>query len=230
MIRKIKTIVLVFFALFAIPFTSGSFRGKFLDQNDLQEDRARFWFNFYSKNARKTFLQHLANGEDFRIHIESIFTSYGIPLELYYLGLIESGYKRMAISKARARGPWQFMADTGIKYGLRVDSEIDERVDVSKSTRAAGKYLLDLYDIFHSWALASAAYNAGESKVLGAIRKGETRDLRILCEKRFIPQETCDFVTKIWVAKELDLRRNEFGLPEFKRVNNSDQLFRSRSI
>lgn len=196
-------------------------RGNFFEQNALQEKRARDWFYFYTGRARRTFVAHLEKGTAYRALVENVLASYGLPRELYYLGLIESGYDTKATSKVGARGPWQFMEGTAIKYGLKIVSHktnknlklLDERLSVPKSTHAAANYLLDLYNIFYDWALAAAAYNSGEYKVLDAVRKGNSRNMRELCDRKLLAQETCDFVAKIWVAKELDLRREEFKLP-----------------
>ncbi|MBI2520604.1 MAG: transglycosylase SLT domain-containing protein [Bdellovibrio sp.] len=184
----------------------------FFTKSEIEEGRARFWFKYYTQEGRQNFLRHLQNGENYRGLVEFTLASYGLPSELYYLGLIESGFIPQSVSSAKARGPWQFMPATGMKYGLRIDDYVDERMSVPKSTKAASHYLLDLYNIFNDWALAAAAYNAGEYKVLDAVRKGNTRNLRILCEQKLLVVETCDYVAKIWVASQLDRRRSEFGI------------------
>lgn len=94
----------------------------------------------------------------------------GLPEELSWLPLIESGYKPRALSRARALGLWQFIASTGYRYGLKRDKFIDERMDPVKSTRAAIKYLQELHDFFGDWSTAIAAYNCGEIRVQNVIR------------------------------------------------------------
>lgn len=118
--------------------------------------------------------------------MRAIFQEHGLPRDLVNMAYIESAFKVQAYSRARAVGIWQFMAGTGRKYGLRIDWWLDERRDPEKATRAAAAYLRDLYGIFEDWTLAVAAYNAGEGKVGGAIRRQKTTDFWRLR----LPQET----------------------------------------
>jgi membrane-bound lytic murein transglycosylase D len=104
--------------------------------------------------------------------------------------MIESGFDPVAVSRAGAKGLWQFMAPTARQYGLRVDRWLDERLDPEKATVAAANYLSDLYKIFGSWELVQAAYNAGEMKVLRAIQGTGTRDFWSLTGSRFLRDET----------------------------------------
>src|SRR5690606_21088104 len=113
----------------------------------------------FTVKQRDRFQRFLNNGEEYRHHIEAIFQEYGLPKELYYVGLIESGYYLGARSHASAVGPWQFIRGTGRRYGLRINSDIDERRDLFKSTHSAAQYFKDLHKMFSSWELALAAYN-----------------------------------------------------------------------
>jgi membrane-bound lytic murein transglycosylase D len=132
--------------------------------------------------------------------IRGVLKSRGLPEELAYTAMIESGFNPLAVSRVGAKGMWQFMAGTARRYGLRVDQWIDERLDPEKSTVAAAAYLNDLYSMFGSWALAQAAYNAGEVKVSRAIRATGSSDFWTLAKTNHLKTETKDFVPAIQAA------------------------------
>jgi membrane-bound lytic murein transglycosylase D len=110
------------------------------------------------------------------------------------MALIESGLNPYAYSRARAVGMWQFITLTGRKYGLRVNWWVDERRDPEKSTIAAAKYLKDLYEMFECWYLAAAGYNAGEYKIINAIKRYRTEDFWTLTKHRYLKRETKNYV------------------------------------
>jgi peptidoglycan lytic transglycosylase D len=132
--------------------------------------------------------------------IREVLKSRGLPEELAYTAMIESGFNPVAVSRVGAKGMWQFMAGTARRYGLRVDQWIDERLDPEKSTVAAASYLHDLYNQFGSWALAQAAYNAGEVKVSRAIRATGSSDFWALAKTNHLRTETKEFVPAIHAA------------------------------
>ena len=107
--------------------------------------------------------------------IEDIFDSYGLPVELKYMAVIESALNPNAVSRAGATGLWQFMYSTGRMYGLTINSVVDERRDPVRATHAAAKYLKDLYGIYNDWILVIAAYNCGPGNVNKAIRRSGNR-------------------------------------------------------
>ena len=129
--------------------------------------------------------------------IEPILIREGIPENLAAVILVESAGNPLALSPKGARGLWQFMPETARRYGLRVDSEIDERVNVQKSTRAAAQYLHDLQMQFGSWPMALAAYNAGEQRLQRAIDRAGSNDFAKLSLLRYIPDETRNYVPAV---------------------------------
>ena len=129
--------------------------------------------------------------------ILEVFRQKGLPEELVFTAMIESGFDPVAVSRAGAKGLWQFMAPTARQYGLRVDRWLDERLDPEKSTVAAANYLQGPLHDFGSWDLVQAAYNAGEMKVIRAIERTGTRDFWSLTNSRLLRDETKNYVPAI---------------------------------
>lgn len=172
----------------------------------------KFWMKYFTKRDKARFMRHMKNGEKFRELIQSVFRKHGLPEDLYYVGLIESGYNTRIRSHAGAVGPWQFIKGTATRYGMKVNSHLDERRNIHKATEAAAAYFKDLYNIFGSWELALCAYNAGEYRIIGAIRKGNTRDYIQLVKKKLLPRETIYYVPKVVAARELSVNRKLYKL------------------
>ncbi len=154
------------------------------------------WIRYITTKDRERFQRFLNRGQLYREVVASVLEENDLPAELYYLAMIESGYSTSAHSHAQAMGVWQFIAGTAERYGLEVNPYVDERRDPIRSTEAAAKYLRDLYNVFGSWPLAMAAYNAGEIRVLRAVFKGRSRDFWQLVEAKVLPQETAEYVPK----------------------------------
>jgi len=143
----------------------------------------------YSEKRGATMQQAMALSEYYFPIIEEILCRYELPLELKYLAVVESMLKPTATSRAGAKGIWQFMYRTGRSFGLKIDSYVDERMDVVKATDAAARYLRYLYDMLGDWALAVSAYNCGSGNVNKAIRRADgKRDFWSVYP--YLPRET----------------------------------------
>lgn len=129
--------------------------------------------------------------------LEPILQEEGVPRGLAAVVAVESGVRSTALSSKGALGLWQLMPETARRYGLQVTESIDERTDTIKATRAAARYLRDLYAQFGNWQLAFAAYNAGEGTILRAIAKSGNRDFEGLRSNRLLPLETSNYVPAV---------------------------------
>lgn len=172
------------------------------------------WITYFTRKDEKRFLEYLKRGTYYKELIQTVLEEEELPSILYYLPLIESGFKINAYSRASAVGPWQFIKGTAKRYGLTVNSFVDERRDPIHSTEAAVKYLNDLYNVFNSWELALAAYNCGEIRVLRAIMKGKTRDFWQLIKKKLLPRETRNYVPKFLAAAYLGENISAYNFSE----------------
>ncbi len=181
-------------------------------------ERVEFWVDYFTGRGRKHFEKYLERSELFVPFIRPILKQYGLPQDLVYLAMIESGFHNHARSSAKAVGPWQFMPFTGRRFGLRVDWWVDERRDTEKSTHSAAKYLRELYRMFDSWELAASAYNSGEMKIVRAIQRYGTADYWSLTRQNFLRRETRDYVPKIMAAAIVAKNRVYFGF----NANGSD--------
>ena len=143
--------------------------------------------------------------------MKDIFREKNLPEDLVYVAMIESGFNPYAVSWARAVGPWQFMPSTGKLYGLKIDWWIDERKDPIKSTQAAAEHLKDLHNLFGSWPLALASYNAGAGKVQRAVLRTRSEDFWDLKASRFIRRETKNYVPKYMAAMIIAKNPEAYG-------------------
>jgi len=148
--------------------------------------------------------------------IRQVFQEYGLPQDLVYVALVESGFSPWARSPKEAVGMWQFVEDTARRYGLKVNEQVDERRDPEKSTRAAARYLGDLYQQFGCWYLAAAGYNAGEKRVEGVVNRHDTRDFWTMAQKKLLPQETCNYVPQLIAAALIAKNPGRYGFPDIE--------------
>mgnify|MGYP000385339638 CR=1 FL=1 len=157
---------------------------------------------FFSTRGRSHFQSSLTRLRLYRPMIESVLTTEGVPVDLLWVGLVESGYNPVAKSAKEAVGMWQFVPDTAARYGLSMTGR-DERMNPVKSTRAAARYLRFLYEKFGDWALALAAYNAGETRIADLIKRTGIVDFWQLARDGLLPNETQDYVPAILAARLL---------------------------
>ncbi|ULA61958.1 MAG: LysM domain-containing protein [Nitrospira sp.] len=169
---------------------------------------------FFNVAIRNRFEQWLIRLSHYRPLVDSIFSEFQLPSDLIYLSLVESGFNPHAYSRARAAGPWQFMKGTAKVYGLRVDSYVDERRDPVKSTVAAARYLRDLYDLFGTWPLAMAAYNAGEGKVMRALHTAQAESFSDIAKTRLIRRETKEYVPRFMAATIIAKNPDRYGFAQ----------------
>ena len=146
--------------------------------------------------------------------IDEVLHQYGAPLELSNVAFIESRFKPDAKSGVGAKGLWQLMSVTARRYGLRVSFWSDERTDPCKSTRAAVKHLVDLYDRFDDWMLAIGAYNSGAARMSRAINRCGTRDFFQLQSCSVLRKETKDFVMRFLAVSTIMNNRRVYGFDQ----------------
>ena len=169
------------------------------------------WIEVFTGKHHDMFQRYLNRGERYKKMIVTTLRDQGVPTELYYLAMIESGFNPSAYSHAHAMGVWQFIKGTGTRYGLRVDRYADERKDPVRATISASMYLNDLNNVFDSWYLAMAAYNAGELRILRAIMKAKTRDFWELARGRHLPAETMNYIPKFLAALTIGTNPEKYG-------------------
>ena len=166
-----------------------------VDHPDVQK-----WVKYFVGPGAARFSRWLERYGRYAPMMRATLREKGLPEDVVYLAMIESGFAPRAYSRARAAGPWQFVAATGARYGLKQDFWVDERRDPVKATRAAAAHLKDLYDEFGDWHLAWAAYNAGAGKIRRAIDRYGTSDYFELRRHGYLRRETKQYVPKLMAA------------------------------
>jgi membrane-bound lytic murein transglycosylase D len=175
---------------------------KVLSYVELFQGRLRDWFQ-----------ESLQRGMRYLPMIQSVFREEGVPLDLAYVPVVESAFKPNALSRARAKGVWQFMRGTAVENGLRYDWYVDERADPEKATQAAAKYLHSLSEMFDGdWQLALASYNGGPGRVERAIKRARTDDFwELSASSRYLPRETREYVPMILAAIIIARNPSQYG-------------------
>ncbi len=178
--------------------------------------KVRRWIRFFQTTGQRDFKIWLERSARYEPKILPLLQQRGLPQDLFFLAMIESGFSARAVSTASAVGYWQFMAPTAKRYGLETSWWLDERRDIIKSTVAAASYLNDLYRMFDSWYLAAAAYNMGEGRTQRLIKKYNTRNYWELSKKPDFPKETESYVPKIIAAMLIAKAPHMYGFQNIK--------------
>ncbi|MGC2695338.1 MAG: transglycosylase SLT domain-containing protein, partial [Candidatus Angelobacter sp.] len=184
-------------------------------QSDLPlmiNDYVAGYINYFSTRGRGVFEGAWTRSGRYREMIFRVFKEEGVPQDLIYMAQAESGFKPMALSRARARGMWQFMASRGVGYGLRRTWWVDDRQDPEKATRAAARHLKDLYNQFGDWYLAMAAYNSGPGNVQQAVKRTGYADFWELYRRNVLPGETKNYVPIILAMTIMSKNPAQYGL------------------
>jgi membrane-bound lytic murein transglycosylase D len=187
------------------------------DLSNIDHARVDSWVRTFSTNpkVRSNFVVWLERKPKYESMISAKLTERDMPQDLIYLAMIESGFNPKAKSPAAAGGLWQFISETGKRYGLTVNKKVDERNQPEKATEAALSYLSDLHDRFGSWYLAAAAYNTGENRVGRIMRevtgseKGTDADYYRISSR--LPKETQDYVPMMIAAARISKDPARYG-------------------
>ena len=181
-------------------------------------ERVSAWMEYFLDTGEKWFRVWAGRLPRFQAIIDPSLAKAGLPRDLLYQSMIESGFSTGATSRVGAGGIWQFMPRTGQRFGLRQDYWIDQRRDPWLATEAAIGYLTYLYAEFGSWWLASAAYNAGEGKIARAIERYGSNDFWVLCRGDYLKPETKNYVPKMMASAILHRYLDRYGLADQVRL------------
>ena len=195
------------------------FRNDIFYVNEYATPFVEKWENYFTGRGREQMEKYLNRLPRYEGMMKQILGEEGVPEELIYIALIESGFNSSAYSRARAVGYWQFIRGTGKHYGLKQNWLVDERRDPIYSTRAAAQYFKALYHAFGSWHLAMSSYNAGEHRVLRAIMGNVSREFWDLHQRKQLPRETRNYVPKFIAAAKIASNPQKYG---FVHVVNQD--------
>ena len=196
-------------------------------------ERVQSFIELFQGNLRDFMQDSLDRSAKYLPMVQEVFRAESIPLDLAYLAIVESGYKTNALSRASAKGMWQFMPATGKEFGLDQDWFIDERSDPELSTRAAAKYLKSLNRMFDGdWNMAMASYNAGPGRLMRAVKASKINDYWNLTEtSKYLPKETRNYVPMIMAAVLIAKNPTAYGFEPgtesalaFDRVTVPDAL------
>lgn len=172
------------------------------------------WIGYFQGRGRPHMERYLARSTRYEKLMKKVLRDNGLPEDLFYIALIESGFSSRATSHASAVGYWQFIRGTGKRYGLDINAFVDERRDPVFATQAAAEYFKGLYSVFGSWYLAMASYNVGENRVKREVMNHYTRDFWELARKKRLPAETINYVPKFIAAKMIGKDPAKYGFDD----------------
>ena len=178
----------------------------------MMTDQVAGFINYFSNRGRGTVERALARSGRYEDMIRRVLREQGVPQDLIYLAQAESGFHPLAVSRAGARGMWQFMGSRAKGYGLERSWWIDDRQDPEKATRAAAHHLKDLYNEFGDWYLAMAAYNSGPGTVQSAVKRTGYADFWELYNRNVLPKETRNYVPIILAVTIMAKNPAQYGL------------------
>jgi membrane-bound lytic murein transglycosylase D len=176
--------------------------------------KVKWWINYYQTAGRHWFRTWLERSNAYLPQMQRVLAEKGMPQDLAYVAMIESGFSPQATSTAEAVGYWQFIAPTANRYGLRTTWWLDERRDFTKSTTAASRYLSDLFRQFGSWYLTAAAYNMGEGRMQKLVNRYHTNNYWILSKRADFPDETKQYIPKLLAAMLIAKAPKLYGFHE----------------
>lgn len=174
------------------------------------------WIDYFQGRGRPHMERYLSRSTRYAPVMKEILRQNGLPEDLIYIALIESGFSSTAHSSAAAVGYWQFIRGTGRHYNLQIDSYVDERRDFIRSTQAAAEYFKGLYNLFGAWYLAIASYNVGENRVKNVIMRNHTRDFWQLARENRLPDETINYVPKFLAARLIAKEPEKYGFTDIE--------------
>lgn len=188
----------------SVPESRGESTGESARKDpELASTAVRDYATRYWRGREDNLKRALDRLSQIRPALEDILQSEGLPKSLVAVVLVESGADPLALSPKEARGLWQIIPETARQYGLVVGAQRDDRIHIEKATHAAAKFLRDLYDEFHDWPLALAAYNAGKQAVEKAVQRSRADNFWALSSGRLLPEETRNYVPAVLSAMQL---------------------------
>ena len=205
-----------------IPMLQQSIDLKLYDFPIVLNTQVLAYLNLFQTAQREMFERWLSRSTKYLAIMKEELKRAGLPQDLAYLSMIESGFSPKAFSSAQAVGLWQFMNDTGRQYALRIDDTVDERRHIEKSTRAAVAFLGDLYRDFGDWHLAVAAYNGGPARVQIGLERFGVRSFWDLAKEQYLPLETKRYVPKLIAAIIIAKEPEKYGFTNIAYERSHD--------